>query len=65
MRKQAINTDMYILNPLKNKSHFTIMAADPVTLIEKHGELQVQKAVNKYFCSFVLFHLIAVMISFP
>ena len=50
------------------------MAGDPVekdvfeslaTLIEKHGELQVQKAVNKYFCSFVLFHLIAVMISFP
>ena len=35
------------------------------TLIEKHGESRVQKAVNKYFCSFVLFHLIAVMISFP
>ena len=39
LQKQAINTDMYILNPLKDKSHFTIMAADPVTLIEKHGEL--------------------------
>ena len=65
---------MYILNPLKDKSHFTIMVGDPVekdvfeslaTLIEKHGELQVQKAVNKYFCSFILFHLITVMISFP
>ena len=30
LRKQAINTDMYILNPLKDKSHFTITAGDPV-----------------------------------
>ena len=54
--KQAINTEMYILNPLKDKSHFTIMAGDPMekvvikslsTLIEKHGELRVQKAAIK------------------
>ena len=35
------------------------------TLIEKHGELRVQKAVITYCCSFVLFNLITVMISFP
>ena len=65
LRKQAINTEMYILNPLKDKSHFTIMAGDHVTLLEISWWVTSSESSNHVVCSFVLFNLITVMISFP